>query len=299
MKKTITILLFTALVLGITACTETILDTQTTLPTEPTEPTTTTTQTTEPVTTREARTTTTQATTTQAPVRTVTPTTTTTPKIAVQPGPVLGERFSDKTMQIEIFLDSLIPVKFISKYDVGLGSLSDALYERFGNYDWKHQRYTFEEHTFYITDVIDSCDIFSVVIKYDVPDEAIINAFKRNNAMYREWLDEGFLDEETLMKFYYFTPEEIAAIISRCEATILKYFARDTAIVVHDRVYSPAWLYRNTVEGYKAAGITPQMIQEKLPLWGEIGFYGESAVAFEAKLSEFTGRDVVLRAQSE
>jgi hypothetical protein len=288
MKKTITILLlFTALVLGITACAETILDTQTTLPTEPT---TTTTQTTEPATIQT--------------VRTVATATLTAPQEIIR-GPILGDRYLDNSMPVLIFRavdDDVYPCEkitqsFVKEMSTGgiLGVISEYLgYESLN--DWIDFSVTP-----CFTGLMDWYSDFAVIMKYNIPDEVIIRGVERHNNFYDSIYSGLSLEELKLIKadIKYLTDNDIKVLLSRCEATVLKHFTSPYAIVVHDRVYSPAWLYRNTVEGYKAAGITPQMIQEKLPLWGEIGFYGEPAVAFEAKLSEFTGRDVVLRAQSE
>jgi hypothetical protein len=122
---------------------------------------------------------------------------------------------------------------------------------------------------------------FSVIMAFDLPDEVVIRSFETHNALF------GHTD-------IAYSDEDIAALLTRCEATVLAHFASPYAIVIHDRVYTSAWIYRNTVEGYRAAGITPAMIQEKLPLWQEFGFTDEARAAFEGKLTEFVGVEVSL-----
>jgi hypothetical protein len=91
-----------------------------------------------------------------------------------------------------------------------------------------------------------------------------------------------------------FTKDEIEALLSRDVERVLEQFATEQSVVVGDRVYSPFWLYINTPEDIKAAGITAEMIEEKLPLYAEFNFTEEATLAFEEKLSEFVGREVVL-----
>ena len=54
------------------------------------------------------------------------------------------------------------------------------------------------------------------------------------------------------------------------------------------------WVYAKTPEDYKDVGITPKMIEEKLPIYAAFGFTDEAREAFEAKLSEFLGWEVSL-----
>ncbi|MBQ9384594.1 MAG: hypothetical protein IJT87_10200 [Ruminiclostridium sp.] len=94
-----------------------------------------------------------------------------------------------------------------------------------------------------------------------------------------------------------FSEEEINALVSGDEAAIIPLFISDCSIWVreNDYVISPKWLYYHTAEDYRAAGVTPEMIVEKLPLY-EDAFIGgglgndmaeESWAAFTAKLDQY------------
>jgi len=146
----------------------------------------------------------------------------------------------------------------------------------------------------YLNSLMDTTNLYWTIIEYNIPDDVIINAFQYSNELF-EGLIELFNDD------YYrrniFTDDEINALLSRDEATILKAFASDYSIVVNERLFSAAWVYTRSIEDIKAAGITSAMLEEKVPLYAEFSFTDEATLAFEAKLSEFLGRDVVLASE--
>jgi len=127
--------------------------------------------------------------------------------------------------------------------------------------------------------------IFYTIFEYNIPDEVIVKAIEKNNDFYE---NIGGAEENI------FSDEDVAALLSRDKVKITAQFAESTAIVIGDRAFSPYWLYYHTPETYREAGITPQMLQEKLPLYTEFPFTEEAAAAFESKLSEFMGREVSL-----
>ena len=92
-----------------------------------------------------------------------------------------------------------------------------------------------------------------------------------------------------------FTEEELTALRNGDDKTIVKLLASDHSVVVGENVFSPEWLYYHTIEDYKAVGVTPEMIAEKLPLY-EDTFIGkdigtdmadESWTLFKAKLESY------------
>jgi hypothetical protein len=143
----------------------------------------------------------------------------------------------------------------------------------------------------YLNSLMDTTNLYWTIIEYNIPDDVIIRAFQYSNGLV-QGLIERFNDD------YYrrdiFTDDEINALLSRNEATILKAFASDYSIVVNERIFSAAWVYTRSIEEIKAAGITSTMLEEKLHLYAEFSFTEEATLAFEAKLSEFLGRDIVL-----
>jgi hypothetical protein len=231
------------------------------------------------------------ATTTANEVRTEPVTVTTEPPSEIRnPGPILGDRYADN-VELLHFGESPFARHFNDRHFYGnLSSVAGAIGIYIGHFDWSDSGYwTGTDYNFstfqFVTNLMESCYIYAAIINYNISDEFLIEAFEISAASYRE---RGF-DEDLI-----FTPADIKALLTRDEATVLAHFASPYAIVIHDRVYTPAWIYRNTTEGYRAAGITPAMIAEKLPLWQEFGFTDEARTAFEGKLTEFVGVEVSL-----
>jgi hypothetical protein len=139
-----------------------------------------------------------------------------------------------------------------------------------------------DENFLNYTSLMEYPNNFSIIITNNLPDEIVIKAFERHNELFGHTA-------------YRFTDEDIAVLLSRCEVTVLNHFANENAIVIGDRIYTMAWIYRNTVEGYRVAGIPPEIIEERLNLLAGFDFLPpEATFAFEAKLSEFLGREVIL-----
>jgi len=122
-------------------------------------------------------------------------------------------------------------------------------------------------------------NIFTMIIEFDIPDEVVAEFFKRHN-------DHFDGDSE-----YKFTDAEMAAILSRDAVKVLEQFASEYAIVVGDKAYALVWLYYRSTEDYKKAGITPEMVSQKLEsgLLSVFDFTDAATTAFENKLSSFIG----------
>jgi hypothetical protein len=145
----------------------------------------------------------------------------------------------------------------------------------------------------YITGIMDFDNIYSLAVMNDIPIEIVIAAIDKSNEITAEMMMRlhGIVVNKDE---YFYTEEDKAVLLTQDEATILAHFANSYAVVIRDKVYTPEWIYTQTIEGYRAAGITPAMIQEKLPLWQEFGFTDEARAAFEGKLTEFVGVEVSL-----
>jgi len=134
------------------------------------------------------------------------------------------------------------------------------------------------------TGLMEHTTLFWKIIIFDIPDEVIIDAIRINNEY---CMRIGGFD------YLIFTDEDIAALLTRCEETVTAQFATEAAIVIGNKAFSPSWINLHSLEEVRSVGITPRMIEEKMPVWGELAIPVEIR-AFEDKLSEFVGRDVVL-----
>jgi hypothetical protein len=82
---------------------------------------------------------------------------------------------------------------------------------------------------------------------------------------------------------------DVDVIISSDEAAINKRFASDYSIVKGDKIYSPSWVYENSANSYKEAGITKAELTAKLKLYKELGLSDEALKALTAKIEAYTG----------
>ena len=129
---------------------------------------------------------------------------------------------------------------------------------------------------------------------FSVNEEEFVRQNNREKAALAR-CEAAYPDTDWQDSFYIFTDEEIALLFSGDVSRINAKAANEWTIIVGDRVYSAHWVVISSIEDYAKAGITPEMLAEKAELYAEFEFTAEAADAFEAKLSEFTGRTVSLR----
>ena len=86
--------------------------------------------------------------------------------------------------------------------------------------------------------------------------------------------------------------DEMNAIISGNEAAMLYDFALESSmsgtIIVGTHFYTPKWIYEHDIEDYKAAGITPEMLQNNRKHW-YFHLTEEAQKALDAKINQYTG----------
>jgi hypothetical protein len=140
------------------------------------------------------------------------------------------------------------------------------------------------------TSLMDYINFFSFCVNFNIPADRLREVMKDVQLMFTEREIEDGRDRS----YAYFTDEEIEIFTSFNEARILEYFISDYSIFHDGRGFTPAWIYWHSAEDYKAVGITPEMLEERLELYSEFNFTLEATLAFEEKLSEFMGVDVVL-----
>ena len=90
------------------------------------------------------------------------------------------------------------------------------------------------------------------------------------------------------------THDELDLILSGDIKAITNEFASDYSIVSGENIYAPSWVYFHSADDYNSAGVTAADLAEKVELYAEMGFTNSAKVAFEAKLSEFLGKPIVL-----
>ncbi len=112
----------------------------------------------------------------------------------------------------------------------------------------------------------------------------VTSAIQKHNELYSNFAIQ--FDDDFYSRLIY-TDEEISALISGEKKDVIKSFASEYSIVIGDKIYSPVWVYSHSIDDYTAAGITNEMIDQKLALYSEFNLTNEAATAFESKLSDF------------
>lgn len=125
----------------------------------------------------------------------------------------------------------------------------------------------------------DHVNMYSFIIEFDISDEDVLSALSA-------YLHS---DQSTAI-----SKEEMNVILSKDDTAVAERFASQYSIVVGEHIYSPQWMYENSAKAYKKAGITPEMIKEKLPWYWDINFTEEARKAFEDKLGAYIGEKVNL-----
>lgn len=99
----------------------------------------------------------------------------------------------------------------------------------------------------------------------------------------REFLEDYYLGDGE----FNLTQEEIELLVSDDTVGIAEYFASDNPIRKGENLYSLMWIYSHPIEDYIAAGITPDEIAEKMPLFDNYPLTEEAKTALNEKVEEF------------
>lgn len=147
--------------------------------------------------------------------------------------------------------------------------------------NWKSEHNIFEKAP---SGLRDYPNAYSFIVEFDIPENEVLSAL----SVYLHSDDPRIAISE----------DDINIILSRDEKAIIERFASDYSIVIGNKIYSPQWIYENSVDSYKETEITADMIKEKLPLYSNIKFTDEAREAFQTKLGEFLKSSVNLNGYS-
>lgn len=104
---------------------------------------------------------------------------------------------------------------------------------------------------------------------------------------------QGLMQADYLPEDLAITEEDLTVLFSGDKTAISKHFASEYSIVIEENIYSPQWMYYHTEEDYQSAGITPEMILQKVELYSAIPLSVNARNAFADKLSKYVGEKVV------
>ncbi|MDR2569839.1 MAG: hypothetical protein LBD23_06025 [Oscillospiraceae bacterium] len=168
--------------------------------------------------------------------------------------------------------------------------IRDAFIERDDYSIWSNDPEWILKRSLPVTSLMDYKNPFSLVVSFNIPPNELAEVMRGVQQRFKVYEIEDGNDYSCS----YFSDEEIEIFTSLDEARILEYFISEFSIFHDGRGFTPSWIYHHTLEDYEAVGLTAEMIEEKLHLYAEFSFTEEATLAFEAKLSEFLGRDVIL-----
>ncbi len=167
----------------------------------------------------------------------------------------------------------------------GKNSLNDIPYELFVSQE-EFMAWIESEGNAYLrtpqTRLTDYPNFYSFILEFDIPVDKLREVLKEQQLI-------GIENDAQ-----YLTDEEIETLCSLDEKRILEQFASEYTIVTENKGYPPSWVYLNPIEEYEKAGITSDMITEKVELFSVFNYNEEAAKAFEEKLSDFIGYDVTI-----
>ncbi len=129
------------------------------------------------------------------------------------------------------------------------------------------------------TRLVEYMNLYSFFIEFDIPlDEARALMEVPNQKM----MESGIWDEEL-----HLNSIDLDILFSMNEAAIIEHFKTDYTISKGDKLYSPQWIYENSVVDYVAEGLTVLDIAPKYEYYEKIGFAQAAIETFEAKLEYF------------
>lgn len=134
---------------------------------------------------------------------------------------------------------------------------------------WNASGYTLSD----IKSELEYANIYTFIRTFGLSKEEVLNALQ-------EYIPGQNPD-------YCFREDEIEAICSQNIAGTLNNFANPETIVIGSRAYTPCWMYQHTAEDYQNAGITPEMIEIRLPYYHNYNFTPEAEAVFFSRLNYY------------
>ena len=114
-------------------------------------------------------------------------------------------------------------------------------------------------------------NVYTFIKDFNVSDEDIINLY----------------DEYDIL-----SEQDLQVLLTHDEAKIAEYFATDCAIVIDDCIYTPEWVYEHRPNDYEKVGMTPEMLEEKLDKYADLGLSEDAQERLYEKLSEYIGHEI-------
>lgn len=124
----------------------------------------------------------------------------------------------------------------------------------------------------------------NVVKKYSLNHDKVYEILKDLQKYYTELSSESENAEYADM---IYTDEEIEAIASGDVEKCFNLFTYNTSIMKNDLIYTPAYIYNNTMDKLEEAGITAEEIAARTEIYGSFSLTDEQMTALQNKMLKY------------
>lgn len=124
----------------------------------------------------------------------------------------------------------------------------------------------------------------NVVKKYSLNHDKVAEILKDLQKYYTELSSES---ENAKYADMIYTDEEIEAIASGDVEKCFNLFTYNTAILKNDLIYTPAYIYNNTMDKLEEAGITAEEIAARTEIYGSFSLTDEQMTALQNKMLKY------------
>lgn len=124
----------------------------------------------------------------------------------------------------------------------------------------------------------------NVVKKYSLNHDKVYEILKDLQKYYTELSAES---ENAKYADMIYTDEEIEAIASGDVKKCFNLFTYNTSIMKNDLIYTPAYIYNNTMDNLEEAGITAEEIAARTEIYGSFSLTDEQMTALQNKMLKY------------
>lgn len=124
----------------------------------------------------------------------------------------------------------------------------------------------------------------NVIKKYSLNHDKVYEILKDLQKYYTELSAES---ENAKYADMIYTDEEIEAIASGDVKKCFNLFTYNTSIMKNDLIYTPAYIYNNTMDKLEEAGITAEEIAARTEIYGSFSLTDEQMTALQNKMLKY------------
>ena len=139
--------------------------------------------------------------------------------------------------------------------------------------------------------IYDKPNLPNIVRKYSIDHDKVVEILNKRRENFEKSQEKYGASNKGANLIY--TDEEIEAIASGNVEKCFNLFTYNTAILKNDLIYTPAYIYNNTMDKLEEAGITAEEIAARTEIYGSFSLTDEQMTALQNKMLKY----VALRAE--